>query len=50
MATKRDYYEVLGVPKSANADEVKRKPTASSSASIHPHNQQGGMPSAEAKI
>jgi molecular chaperone DnaJ len=24
MANKRDYYEVLGVPKTANADEIKK--------------------------
>ena len=27
MASKRDFYEVLGISKTANADEIKRAPS-----------------------
>ncbi len=48
MATKRDYYEVLGVPKSANADEIK-KAYRKLARKHHPDTNKGD-PSAEAKF
>ena len=39
MATKRDYYEILGIGKSASADEIKK---AFRKAAIEHHPDRGG--------
>src|SRR5438309_10115266 len=48
MATKRDYYEVLGVPKAASADDIK-KAYRRLARKHHPDTNRGD-PSAEAKF
>jgi molecular chaperone DnaJ len=47
MATKRDYYEVLGIPKSASADEVKK---AFRKKAMEFHPDKNKAPDAEAKF
>ena len=49
MATKRDYYEILGVPKNAGEDEIK-KAYRKLAMKYHPDRQQGDDKSAEAKF